>query len=341
MTSSLPYLSITEARAAFKSKSVSPLELTQAYLERIETLNAKLNAFLEIRAETALSEARAATEAMARGEDRGPLHGIPLALKDLFDVRGMHTTAGSPILKDNLAAEDAFVTRRLRAAGAVFLGKLNMHEWALGVTSINPHFGACHNPWNTDVITGGSSGGSAAALAAGLCVASLGSDTGGSIPISSSLCGGVGVKPTYGRVRVGGGVRVSLLPGRAFAFVVALWWLRTRALRRRTVTAVPTWACGYARATPRAQYSASSFAAPLLVMFGSLSGTRIESRPGAFETHPANVVLDRAVVPLWRALKTASDRLHGLERSRIQLYLLYLVAAVSLLLIYLAAWGSP
>jgi len=196
----LASLTLVDARHAIRTRQISPLELTQAYLDRIDALNPKVNAFITLTAESALIEARAATEAVMHGDTLGVLHGVPLALKDLFDVRGVVTTAGSPILKDNVAAEDAFVTKQLRDAGAIFLGKLNMHEWALGVTNINPHFGSACNPWNTDCITGGSSGGSAAAIGAGLCAGSLGSDTGGSIRIPASLCGVVGLKPTFGRI---------------------------------------------------------------------------------------------------------------------------------------------
>ena len=204
MLPSLPFPTIAQASAAIRARQISPLELTTICLQRIEAINPQINAFITLTAESALAEAHTATEEITRGNYRGPLHGIPLAIKDLFDMRGVATTAGSPLLKYNVAADDAFVVKQLREAGAIFLGKLNMHEWALGVTGVNPHFGAARNPWNTNYITGGSSSGSGAALAAGLCYGSLGSDTGGSIRIPASLCGVVGLKPTYGRVSVRG-----------------------------------------------------------------------------------------------------------------------------------------
>jgi aspartyl-tRNA(Asn)/glutamyl-tRNA(Gln) amidotransferase subunit A len=209
MTPTLPFPTIAQTSAAIRAKQISPLELTQICLQRIEAINPQVNAFITVTAEGALAEARSATEEIANGRYRGTLHGMPLAMKDLFDVRGVATTAGSPLLKDNVAQDDAFVVRQLREAGAIFLGKLNMHEWALGVTGVNPHFGPSRNPWNTACITGGSSSGSGAALAAGLCYGSLGSDTGGSIRIPSSLCGVVGLKPTYGRVSVRGVIPLS------------------------------------------------------------------------------------------------------------------------------------
>ncbi len=209
MTPSLPFATITEAALAIRSKQISPFELTRICLERIEAINPTLNAFITLTAESALRDAQAATAAVMHGDELGPLHGIPLALKDLFDVRDVVTTAGSPLMKDNVAHEDAFAVRKLREAGAIFLGKLNLHEWALGVTNINPHFGPARNPHNPAYITGGSSGGSGAALAAGLCLGSLGSDTGGSIRIPASLCGVVGLKPTYGRVSTRGVVPLA------------------------------------------------------------------------------------------------------------------------------------
>jgi aspartyl-tRNA(Asn)/glutamyl-tRNA(Gln) amidotransferase subunit A len=200
----LPFPTLSAASRAIRAKQISPLELTQICLQRIEAVDAQVNAFITVTGESALRDARRATDEIANGQYRGALHGVPLAIKDLFDVRGVPTTAGSLLLKHNIAAEDAFVIEQLREAGAIFLGKLNMHEWAYGVTGVNPHFGPSRNPWNTAYITGGSSSGSAAALAAGLCYGSLGSDTGGSIRIPASLCGIVGLKPTYGRVSVRG-----------------------------------------------------------------------------------------------------------------------------------------
>ena len=189
--------------------NVSPVELTAACLERIASTDAQVNAFITVTADEALGDAREIEREVARGEIRGPLAGAPIALKDLFDTAGVRTTAGSKFFADRVPERDALVVERLRQAGAIVLGKLNMHEWALGVTNDNPHYGACHNPAALERITGGSSGGSAAALAAGMCVGALGSDTGGSIRIPASLCGVVGLKPTYGRVSTTGVIPLS------------------------------------------------------------------------------------------------------------------------------------
>jgi aspartyl-tRNA(Asn)/glutamyl-tRNA(Gln) amidotransferase subunit A len=200
----LEFASIEALSALLAKKKLSPVELTELYLSRIERINPKLNAFLTVAPESALAEARAAERELARGKCRGPLHGIPVALKDNIWARNLPTTMGSLILRDFLPSEDATVVRKLRRAGAIVLGKTNLHEFAYGVTSENPHYGSVRNPWKTDRIAGGSSGGSAAAVAAGLCAAAMGSDTGGSIRIPSAFCGVVGFKPTFGRVSVHG-----------------------------------------------------------------------------------------------------------------------------------------
>ncbi len=208
-TADLHRLSISEAAALIKERKLSPVELTQACLDRIDRLQPQLNAFITLTADDAVKTAREAEAEIARGDHRGPLHGIPIALKDLFDVSGVPTTAGSKILAGNIAAADSASAARLRDAGAVILGKLNLHEFAYGATGVNPHFGACRNPWDTERICGGSSSGSGSAVAAGLCFAALGTDTGGSIRIPASLCGIAGLKPTFGRVSRRGVVPLS------------------------------------------------------------------------------------------------------------------------------------
>jgi len=205
----LTSLNIHQASDLLKHKRISPIELTQAHLERIEQLNQRLNTFITLTPGLALQQAGQAEIEIHHGEYKGALHGIPLALKDLYETQGIRTTAGSTFFADYIPESDAAVVQRLKQAGAVLLGKLNMHEIALGVTNENPHYGDCCNPWDLTRITGGSSGGNAAALAAGLCMGALGSDTGGSIRIPSALCGVVGLKPTYGRVSLRGVIPLS------------------------------------------------------------------------------------------------------------------------------------
>ena len=203
------YMSLAEAAELISKREISCEDLVQAYLVRISQLEPRLNCFITFTPERALKQARDLDAEIQGGIYRGPLHGIPVALKDLYATKGIPTTAGSTFFKDWVPKEDAAVVERINAGGAISLGKLNMHEIALGVTNNNPHYGACHNPWNLECTPGGSSGGSGAALAAGFCMGSLGSDTGGSVRIPASLSGVVGLKPTYGRISLRGVVPLS------------------------------------------------------------------------------------------------------------------------------------
>src|SRR5512146_2895842 len=197
-------LTISEAAAKLRAREVTSLDLTRACLDRIERWNPVLNAFITVTAESALQEAARADAEIARGHYRGALHGIPIALKDLIDTAGVRTTAASAVYEGRIPDRDATVVCRLREAGAVFLGKLNLHEFAYGGSGVISHYGPVRNPWDTSRITGGSSSGSAAAVAAGLCYAAIGTDTAGSIRLPASLCGITGLKPTYGLVSAAG-----------------------------------------------------------------------------------------------------------------------------------------
>ena len=201
--------SISELAPRLRGTEVSPVEITQNCLSNIETSNSALNAFITVMAESALAEARRAEAEILRGEWRGPLHGVPVALKDLIDTAGVRTTAASALYKDRIPDQDAEVVRRLRQAGAVIVGKNNLHEFAYGGSSLVSHFGDVHNPWDLGRIAGGSSGGSAAAVVAGLAYAAIGTDTAGSIREPAALCGCVGLKPTYGRVSSRGVIPLS------------------------------------------------------------------------------------------------------------------------------------
>jgi aspartyl-tRNA(Asn)/glutamyl-tRNA(Gln) amidotransferase subunit A len=205
----LPMLQLAEASQAVQKKEVSPVDLARACLAEIERRNPELNAFITITAESALEQAGKAEAEIGRGEWKGPLHGIPVAIKDLAETAGVRTTAASAVLKDNVPATDAEVVRRLKAAGAVLLGKLNLHEFAYGGSGIIGHFGPARNPWNTAHVTGGSSSGSASAVAAGLCYGAIGTDTAGSIRLPAACCGITGFKPTYGLVSTRGVIPLS------------------------------------------------------------------------------------------------------------------------------------
>jgi len=193
-------MTIQEAAAALRARQVSSVELTGACLDRIRALQPTLNAFLTVTGESAMDRAAAMDRELAAGAARGPLHGIPIAVKDVFCTRGVATTCGSPLFAEYVPDHNAAVVDRLEDAGAVLLGKTGMHELAYGITSNNPHFGAVRNPWAADRIPGGSSGGSGAAVASGMAFMAMGSDTGGSIRIPASYCGAVGLKPSTGRV---------------------------------------------------------------------------------------------------------------------------------------------
>jgi aspartyl-tRNA(Asn)/glutamyl-tRNA(Gln) amidotransferase subunit A len=206
-TESIPaFASIAEVARLFRAGKLSPVQLTDLMLERIERFNPRLNAFITVAAEYARAQAKKAeaelsvTRRRKTAVDLGPLHGIPISLKDNICTAGIRTTAGSAVLRDLIPREDAPVVTRLKQGGAVILGKTNMHEFAYGVTTNNPHYLAARNPWDVSKISGGSSGGSAVALAAGLCFGSIGTDTGGSIRIPAALCGVTGLKPTRDRI---------------------------------------------------------------------------------------------------------------------------------------------
>ena len=196
----LCYASAGTLSRLVQSKEVSPIDIIDAHLARIEATEPMLNSFITLLPEEARAAARRAEREIQSGNYKGPLHGIPVALKDLFNTGGVRTTSGSRIFDNFIPERDCTVAARFHQAGAILLGKLNMHQFAYGPTGENPDYGHMHNPWNLDLITGGSSGGSGSAAAAGQCTITTGSDTGGSIRIPAALCGIVGLKPTYGLV---------------------------------------------------------------------------------------------------------------------------------------------
>ena len=194
------YMSAGELSPLIQNKEISPVEVIQAHLDRIQETEPVLNSFITLLPEEALAAARRAEADIQAGRSRGPLHGIPVALKDLYNTAGVRTTSGSRIFDTFVPSEDCTVAARFNQAGAILLGKLNMHQFAYGPTGENPDYGHMHNPWDPEMVAGGSSGGSGSATAAGQCTITTGSDTGGSIRIPAALCGIVGLKPTYGLV---------------------------------------------------------------------------------------------------------------------------------------------
>ena len=193
-------LTISEIAPMIQARSVSPVDLTEAALAEAERQQPRLNSFITIMREQAMAQAEQAEDELSRGQYRGPLHGIPIGIKDNIATGGINTTLGTKVLRDNVPDEDAEVVRRCKDAGAIILGKENLEEFAAGATSNNPHYGAVHNPWGLDHIPGGSSGGGGANVAAGVTFASLGTDLGGSVRLPGSFCGVVGLKQTFGRV---------------------------------------------------------------------------------------------------------------------------------------------
>ncbi len=200
-------LSIVEAGAALRDGSLTALALTESVLSRLTETEPRLNAYITVTTDLAREQAAAADDLLRDGRDLGPLHGIPIALKDLVDTAGIPTTGGGKFLRDRVPDSDAAVYTKLKQAGAVMPGKLNLHEFAFGTTSANPHYGPVCNPWDVSKSPGGSSGGSGASVAVGSSLGALGSDTGGSIRIPASLCGVTGLMGTYGRVS-----RTGVLP---------------------------------------------------------------------------------------------------------------------------------
>jgi aspartyl-tRNA(Asn)/glutamyl-tRNA(Gln) amidotransferase subunit A len=200
------FLTIVQALEQMREESLQPAELQQACARQIQRLNPRLNAFITVAPDMGEQGRQSAHQATGA---KAALPGIPIAVKDLFDTAGMLTTSGSRFFKENVPQSDARAVGRLKQEGAIIAGKTNTHEIALGVTTVNPHFGACRNPWDEDRVAGGSSGGSAVAVAAGMALSALGTDTGGSIRIPASLCGVVGLKPTFGRVSLRGVMPLS------------------------------------------------------------------------------------------------------------------------------------
>jgi aspartyl-tRNA(Asn)/glutamyl-tRNA(Gln) amidotransferase subunit A len=196
--------SISNVSQEIKEKSISPVELTEHLLRRIKKVDAYLHSYITVMEEEALAQAKQLEREIMEGKVRSPLHGVPIAIKDIIQTKGCKTTAGSKVFENWIPSKDAVVVKQLKHAGSIIIGKNNLHEFAMGATSENPHYGNVRNPWNAEKIPGGSSGGSAASVAAGLCYSSIGTDTAGSIRLPAAMCGVVGIKPTYGLVSTTG-----------------------------------------------------------------------------------------------------------------------------------------
>src|SRR5438105_8805273 len=202
-------ITIEEFRHRLRARQITSPQITADCLQRIEVDNARLNAFIRVTADEAREQAREADREMAAGHDRGPLHGVPISIKDVLDIRGIPTTAASRVREGHVADRDATAIAHLRQAGAVFIGKTNLHEFAFGTTNEDSAFGPARNPYDVSRSPGGSSGGSAASVAAGMALATLGTDTGGSIRIPAAACGLVGLKPRHGELSTDGIVPLS------------------------------------------------------------------------------------------------------------------------------------
>lgn len=200
MTTEFVSKSIEEVSSCLRKREISPLDLLEAYLTQIDSYNGRVNAYIDVTKEKARIAAQKAEKELASGNYRGMLHGVPIALKDNIYIKGEKTTIGSKIHQSFVPDDDATVVKKLKEAGAIIIGKLNLHEYAVGITNNNPHYGPCRNPWDLRRISGGSSGGSGAAVSAEMACATLGTDTGGSVRIPASACGVIGLKPSYGRV---------------------------------------------------------------------------------------------------------------------------------------------
>ena len=303
-------LPISEMSRLLNARELSPVELLNAHLQRIDATEGTLNAFITVMREEASLAAKEAERAISRGEYRGPLHGVPVGLKDLFHVRGVRTTSGTRIMADFVSTEDSTAAARLKEAGAIILGKLNMNELALGATGENIHHGDCLNPWDPGHITGGSSSGSGAATAMGQCAAAFGSDTGGSVRIPSSLCGLVGLKPTHGRISLYG---VNLLS----------WSLDHVGPMARTVedcALMLSTVAGYDPLDPTSsEIPVSDFAASL----------RAEGKPPRVGA-PREYVWDVLSDPVRHSVKQAIEALAGLGASVVEVSIPLLADSVEI-----------